>query len=154
MTVAEVFAKADLVPSRPVPWKKEIDELDKGVYVVALVSTCDENGIVEIDLQNDFEQSRWFTNEPVLYIGQTTKQSLSKRISQFYQHQYGAKGPHRGGQAVNLVETAFRPKQLWVYWAVTNSPKHSEHLMLSGFKEHAGRLPYANRKGTNAPKAL
>ena len=149
MTVAELFSEAELSPTGPLSWGTVVDERGCGIYVIASVSDANSNHPTTFHFTEKEEQDRWLSDESILYVGQTTKQSLKKRINQFYQHKYGARSPHRGGQAIKLVlanERSNSPLRLWVYWAPTNSPVESERKMLLAFRQHVGNWPYANRK--------
>ena len=150
MTVADLFEAARLSPLGPVRWGSPIPSTEKGgIYVVALVA---EAGLVCGGLAEFLEppeQKRWLSNQPVVYIGQTTTQTLAKRLEQFYRHVYGDKGPHRGGQALKLLLAPPPPRPpcpLWVYWSLANDPKTSERAMIDAFKKQVGRLPFANRR--------
>jgi hypothetical protein len=148
MTVAELFKQVGLSPSEPVSWKTEILEHCAGIYVVALakesencpfckeiVSNLDERKIGK-------ERDHWLPGEVILYIGQTTKQTLAYRLHQFYVHKYGNKSPHRGGQAIHLLKC-----DRWVYWAPTNDAKGMEQKMITAFKLRTGNhRPFANRR--------
>ena len=149
MTVTELFATARLSPSGPVQWGIRINESAIGVYVVALVGDSNVGCRVTAEFLTPAERQRWVPNEPVIYIGQTTRQKLAKRISQFYRHKYGDKRPHYGGQAVKLLlypPSPCSPCDLWVYWSPAPDPRSSERTMLSAFKERVGKLPFANRR--------
>lgn len=148
MTVAEIFREVSLSPDGPLRWgNSNIDECGKGVYVVARVEdptvgckACDLKFTDPHPPVNDrkYELRRWFRNEPVLYIGQTTR-SLRKRIKQFYDQEVGKKGPHAGGQVVKLLDF-----DLWVYWSATPDPVNVEKKMISVFKKQVGKPPFAN----------
>lgn len=149
MTVAELFRKAKLIPNEPVPWGTPISECSEGVYVVARVG--DANGGCEacrlpfrdpfpsnLVLNPEYERQRWLPNEPVLYIGGTTR-SLCVRLAEFYCHKVGNKRPHAGGQVVKLLGC-----DLWVYWSPKTDPEEWEEKMLSAFEKKAGQPPFAN----------
>jgi hypothetical protein len=140
LTVAEIFNEAKLSPRGPVRWGSQISESSAGVYVVALVGEANLGCLVEADYLEECERQQWLPGQPVIYIGQTTRQTLAKRVSQFYRHRYGHKGPHAGGQAVKLLRC-----DLWVYWSTATDPLDSEVTMISAFKRQVGRLPFANR---------
>ena len=148
MTVTELFDAAKLSPLGPVRWGTPIAESSKGVYVVALVGEANL-GCQDAEFLEPPEQERWLPNEPVVYIGQTTTQTLAKRVGQFYLHKYGDKRPHYGGQAVKLLlhpRSPWHPCDLWVYWSPASDPRGSERTMIDAFKERVGRLPFANRR--------
>jgi len=108
-------------------------------YVVAVVGDPKSNCDVKANYLKKAERQRWVPSEPVIYIGQTTR-PLSRRIREFYRHQYGKRSPHSGGQAVKLLKC-----QMWVYWSPANDPLDAELLMLCAFRKKVGRLPFANR---------
>lgn len=143
MKVSELFKEAGLSPQGPVPWETGISEFCAGVYVVALVKEADAQLDCPVcaDYLEERERLRWLSSEPIIYIGQTTGQTLAKRIRQFYSHKYGKKSPHRGGQAVKLLRC-----DRWVYWSPTTDPKGSEQTMIKAFVERVGHLPFANRR--------
>ena len=90
MTVAELFDEVGLSPCRPVPWGTPVHEPSPGVYVVALVEEATLGCSVDAEFLAPNEQKRWRSDEPVIYIGQATRQTLAKRMSQFYRHKYGS----------------------------------------------------------------
>lgn len=141
VTVAEVFAAAGLRPYGPSPWGRAIDETRPGVYVLSVASdpnTC--FGLFDVPGLPPEMAHRWLADEPVIYIGRT-RRPLRLRVGQFYRHKYGKKSPHRGGQAVLLLE----PKPL-VFWAPTEDAAGAERDMIEAFLRRTGRLPFANRR--------
>lgn len=121
MTVAEIFQKANLSPSRTVPWGADVPETSAGVYVIARVDDpevgCNPCGLPFIAplppnlvLDLEYEQQRWLPNEPILYV--KTDRPLRKRVREFHRHKCGDTSPHAGGQVLKLLEC-----DLWVYWA-------------------------------------
>lgn len=140
LTVTEVFRSAELVPQGPVPWGSPILETRPGIYVVALVALPDNPCTLPMPDLPEQERQHWILNEPVVYIGCTTRK-LTQRIREFYCHRYGAKSPHRGGQAIKLLTC-----ELWLYWSPTDEAELSEKRMLEAFTLQFGQLPFANRK--------
>ncbi len=149
MTVAELFQKVSLVPSGPVPWKSEVPESKRGIYVVARVDrpTADCESwdlffldpfptVIKIDLE--YERTRWLPTEAILYIGKTDR-LLSTRLNEFYCHKCGHRRPHAGGQIIKLLRC-----NLWVYWSVAENPYSTEQSMIDIFKRQTGKVPYAN----------
>src|SRR5438874_1755666 len=98
MTVAELFSEPGLEMRGPVPWETLIREPNPGIYVVALVNDPQGGCTIAAPYLDETERERWLECEPIIYIGQTTKQTLTKRTSQFYGHKYGHSSPHSGGQ--------------------------------------------------------
>ena len=140
VTVAEVFAAADLSPCGPSLWGDAIDETRPGVYVVSVASdpnTC--FGLFDTpELPQDL-MPKWLDEEPIVYIGRT-RRPLRQRIRELYRHRYGRKSPHRGGQAALLLKP-----ELLVYWAATDDPLTAERNMIEAFRRRADTLPFANR---------
>jgi hypothetical protein len=116
VAMQDVFGAAHLQPCGPAPWGDPIPENGPGVYVVALAD-----------------------REEIVYIGRT-KRSLRKRLKEFYRHKYGARSPHRGGQAVLALKCG-----LLIYWAATSDCAAAEHAMIEHVKMRVGSLPFANR---------
>lgn len=151
MNVEELFGSAGLASAGKLNWKQKKSGLighglnEPGVYAVVMANECEAFPLYDRrfdkSIHPDFERMLWIPDETVLYVGQTTGQTLKRRIKQFLDHQYGARGPHKGGQSVHLLDC-----DLEVIWSPADSPKLAEAKMLLSFmKEHAGRLPYANR---------
>jgi hypothetical protein len=86
ITVAEIYKQAGLTPCGPKSWGAQIPERSAGVYVVALVpdSSVRLEGPVYAEYLDKRERERWLSEQPIIYIGQTTRQTLAKRLSQFY----------------------------------------------------------------------
>jgi hypothetical protein len=144
MTVDEVFNLGNLIPNAPVPWRTKVSEHCAGIYVVALTkeANCRVSCTVDVSELEERERQHWLPNELIIYIGQTTKQTLAHRVDQFYNHKYGKKSPHRGGQAVHLLQC-----DRWVYWAPRPDPKSVEKGMIEAFRKKVGSRPFANRIG-------
>lgn len=68
------------------------------------------------------------------------KGGLNKRLLQFRRHVYGKRSPHRGGQAILLLDC-----QKIVRWAEVADDAGAEHRLLEIFKQLAGRYPFGNR---------
>ena len=121
VTVQEIFNAAGLLPCGPVSWGTPIPERSGGVYLVELMQPKEGDG------------------QSIIYVGRT-KRSLRRRTREFYNHRYGERRPHRGGQAI----LKFAPSLL-VYWAPTNACADAEDRMIEQFRKLVGRLPYGNR---------
>ncbi|HKV93772.1 MAG TPA: hypothetical protein VJW20_14585 [Candidatus Angelobacter sp.] len=159
MTVAELFREAKLLPSAPVPWKIQVEEPRKGIYVVARVEKptthCERCDLplrdplspnIKIDFK--YEQTRWLPSEGILYIGKTDR-PISTRLNEFYCHVCGHKRPHAGGQVVKLLQC-----NLWIYWAAVENPYHTEQLMIDIFERQAGKVPFANYDRVRRPRRV
>ncbi len=121
-TVADLFGAAGLSPVGPVRWGEPCAEDRPGVYIVT-------------------------ADRAIVYVGRT-RRAIAKRLKEFYQHKYGDRRPHRGGQEVLRI-----PGVRLVYWCPTDDPRVAEARMLRAFERRYGRLPFANRRrGDQAPK--
>lgn len=97
--------------------------------------------------------SFWIPDETILYIGQTTGQTLRRRITQFYNHTVGCSRPHRGGQWLHTLADL---GDLNVHWCTVNNPIEAEQKMLKCFMDNVSKesrnrlfdpdtpLPFAN----------
>jgi hypothetical protein len=73
----------------------------------------------------------WFPSETVLYIGQTTKDTIGQRVDAFYRHVLGNRRPHRGGHWLKVLRS---DASLRVWWAETDEPGQDEGRLLAGFR--------------------
>jgi putative transcriptional regulator len=140
VTVRDLFGAAGLPVLGPVSWDATLNERRPGVYVIATVANADDtvSSVAPLDLP-PIVASRWLPRQPVLYIGQTSR-SLKTRISEFYRHKHGARGPHKGGQDVKLLVNC----PLSVYWSPTARGVEAEEKMLEEFVAITNRLPFGN----------
>jgi putative transcriptional regulator len=142
ITVTELFRAAGLPVFGPVSWEKTVNEKRPGVYVIATVGDPDERVSPSVpENLPPMVASRWLPQQPVLYIGQTSR-SLKARINEFYRHKHGARGPHKGGQDVKLVLNC----PLSVYWSATERCVEAEKRMIEEFVTITNRLPFGNLK--------
>jgi len=156
MTVAELFNQADLKLHGPVRWKVPIPREDggssAGVYVVARVNEaakdCEDCALqfkkplpTGLGIDHQYEQSRWLSKQPILYIGKTDR-TIQKRLGEFYRHECGYAGPHNGGEIVKLLKC-----ELSVYWSPATNPYYSELTMIRAFLKEARQVPFANTDG-------
>lgn len=128
----EFFQMLAIEPHGCVPWKQKVEEDRPGVYVISI----DDPSSVTADQLPDRERSYWIVDQPIIYIGRAT--SLKRRLLQFYRHEYGARSPHRGGQAILKIGDC--PK--WVHYAATEDiagAARLEHLLLTAFETQVGR---------------
>jgi hypothetical protein len=104
------------------------------------------------DLKKQLE-GFWLADESILYIGKAEKQSLSDRISQFYNHKVGKKGSHKGGYWLKLLNNL---DELYIHLFATNESHSMEEKLLTHFIENVSEhskekliekwlfLPFAN----------
>jgi hypothetical protein len=125
--VADLFSSAGLELSCPPPWRTSIPERQPGIYVVVT-----GEGLIDVSYLPPGEHDFWIPGQSIVYIG-CTKRPLRRRLNEFYRHQYGNASPHRGGEALKLLTC-----KLSVYWARSDDPHHSEHVLIEAFKKRSG----------------
>jgi hypothetical protein len=150
LSVSQILKKANLEVGGKVKWNNSVRESKRGIYIVSTQKKANKTtGKLRIEftkrLSEKFKKElkkKWLPGSPIIYIGQTTKKSLSKRIKQFYKHNYGEESPHSGGQTILLLKCP-----MWVFWAVTKNPKKAEKKLIRLFKEQTnGHRPFANKQ--------
>jgi hypothetical protein len=134
LKATELFERTQLEMCGPVSWGASVAETASGVYVITLANPAS----VLIDVLPASVRLRWNADQEIIYIGRATK--LSKRLSQFYRHKFGAPSPHRGGQDIKLLEA-----NTLVCWAISESFREAEKAMIDIFKSEVGRLPFGNK---------
>jgi hypothetical protein len=141
LTVTKLLKGVSLRPRGPVAWGEAIAERTPGIYIVALVRNPNAGcGPVPVHYLDERDRQRWLDGQPIIYVGRTIR-SLRRRLTQFYWHRYGARGPHRDGQAVKLLRCP-----LWVFWAPTLIPVTVERRLIAIFEHRVGQIPFANRR--------
>lgn len=90
-------------------------------------------------------EERWLAQAKVLYIGKAggteLRSTLRKRLHTYMQFGLGCPCAHWGGRYIwQLADAA----QLLVLWAPTSEPAKTESLLLDGFTQSYGQLPFAN----------
>ena len=184
VTVKDIFNKVGLQPSEAIKWRSTLPTDENGVYIISLSAnasrnigiqkTCEINDAVfekwkmfspELNVSGNLTKQiiktelnkYWKPKENILYIGESSSKTngLSKRVSQFYIHQVGWKGPHTGGYWIKLLS---KLEDLYVYHAVCKNPRDTEFKMLMYFIEQSTgksfyeldglgkHLPFANLK--------
>jgi len=134
ISVNDLFDIAAIEMQGPVPWRTPVSETRSGVYVISLTNPS----AVSLDRLGELDRPRWIAGQSVVYIGRAT--SLTKRLGQFYRHQYGRKAPHRGGQAILLLDG-----DLQVHWGCVEDFAAAEDRMIESFRARVDALPFANR---------
>lgn len=115
-----------------------------------------EIGVYKIFVKNEEEQpitiSRFCNNDltGLLYIGQTNKQTLSKRIYQFYAsaHLQKATHNHSGAQKYfknQLIRETLGNHSLWFDYEITNAPEETEKKLLNDYFLQFGEYPPLNK---------
>jgi hypothetical protein len=134
LSVTELFRSVDLKMHGPVDWGQPILEPASGIYVITLLDPL----TTLVDHLPDSERVRWNVGQEIIYIGKAKR--IRRRIREFYRHQYGAKSPHRGGQAIKLLNCP-----MMVYWSLVADYAEAEHRLIKSFQDSIGSLPFANR---------
>jgi hypothetical protein len=125
--VSELFEWASVEIRGPVPWGTAVAETASGVYVITLADPAS----VSVEHLCEAELRRWNTGQEIIYIGRATR--IRRRVGQFYRHEQGRPSPHRGGQAIKLLDA---PMQ--VYWGVTTNSPLAERTMIDAFQTKVG----------------
>ena len=91
-------------------------------------------------------QENWIENTIVIYIGQTSKQSLRERIDQYLQFGQGKSKGHYGGRFIWQIKDS---DDLVICWTALpdDNPKKIESQLISLFHDQYGKLPFANLQG-------
>lgn len=119
LTPKWLFAAGGAGQCSRVEWGQPVLERGPGVYVITV------NG-------------KPLNGQHVVYIGRA--KSLSRRLSQFYRHKYGASSPQRGGQEILKLEG---PKV--VHWGRIETYAGAERLMMEAFYGAVGAWPHGNK---------
>ena len=159
-SVSDLLETVEINLTGSVRWNDPIESNKCGIYIVSLSKSPSENcsilKSVPIDLEIvnkwsqvcglklDFDSNPsaeaitqrinefWLPDESILYIGQTTRQFLNRRINQFYRHKLGNSSPHRGGHWLKTLSILSR---IFVYYAETNNPKKVEQQLIEAFAD-------------------
>jgi hypothetical protein len=134
VTIEELFGAARVLSGGLVNWGESIPETDSGVYVVSLANPSH----FQISSVRYGEREYWNDGESIIYIGRAAR--LSRRLRQFYRHRHGDSSPHRGGEAVLLLDA---PKL--IHWAAVADYAGAESRLIEAFKARVGRMPFGNR---------
>lgn len=132
LSVEKLYTLAGLVPSGSVRWGDDFPSVRSGVYVIAIEHTLPSSNLP------DHERAFWLTDETIIYIGRAIQ--LTRRLRQFRRHVYGKKSPHRGGQAILLLDC---PKT--ITWAEVEDYCAAEAALINAFRAEIGRMPFGNR---------
>ncbi len=124
---------AEISCAESTPWGTSLPE-KAGVYIV----TIPDPGAVGREALRESERTYWTGSQPIIYIGRG--RNLRRRLKQFYGHKYGNRAPHRGGQAILLID---QPKT--IHWAACQDYPDVERRLLEAFVAASGSLPFGNR---------
>jgi hypothetical protein len=83
----------------------------------------------------------WLSDESILYIGKAEKQTLSDRVSQFYNHKVGKKSPHKGGYWFKLLSNT---NDAYIHLFSTQDSNKIEELLLMYFIANVSEISKQN----------
>lgn len=133
LSADDLFRQIGIKRSTTTLWGEDVPERGSGVYIVSL-----ENADIAIDRLTIRERSFWNADQTVIYIGRSN--NLRRRLKQFQRHKYGQPRPHRGGEAILLLEG-----RKIIQWASVTDYAKAERRLIEAFKARVGRMPFGNR---------
>lgn len=183
ISVNELLQKVNLRVTGKVKWGNVVDCQEKGIYLISTSSNPEsnenkineapisreklmkwiavsgnmtiDNRVADLESLNNRLQKYWLPDENILYIGQTSKQTLHARIQQFYNHELGRRKPHSGGE---WIKTLSNINELCIYFVTSDSSKEVEEKLLHEFMKVSSSkmvgdiqvqslgLPFANKE--------
>ena len=132
LSVEKLYTLAGIVPSGSVRWGDDVPSVRSGAYVIAIEDTSHGSNLP------DHERSFWLPDQTIIYIGRAKQ--LTRRLRQFRRHVYGRTSPHRGGQAILLLDCAKA-----ITWAEVEDYGAAEAVLINAFRAEVGRMPFGNR---------
>lgn len=175
-SVLELLETVPIDLAGSVRWNSPVESNERGIYIVSLSKNPSEiSGILKsvpinieivkqwsqvcgLKLDNDSNPSVkaisqrigefWLPDESILYIGQTTRQSLNIRINQFYRHKLGNSSPHRGGHWLKSLSNLSR---CFVHYAETPIPKKIEQQLIEAFVNGVSSSTKSNLRDSTHP---
>ena len=132
MSVEELYALAGITPTGVTRWGDDVPTKQPGVYVI---STEDEVPALSLP---EPERAFWVPDQKIIYIGRAKQ--LRRRLHQFRRHVYGRTSPHRGGQAILLLDCVKE-----ITWAEVADYGKAEAALIDTFHSKVGRKPFGNR---------
>jgi hypothetical protein len=137
LSVEELYTLAGVIPTGVTQWGNDVPSKQPGVYVISV-----EDDVTGLNLPED-ERAFWVPDQKIIYIGRAKQ--LRRRLHQFRRHVYGRTSPHRGGQAILLLDCAKR-----ITWAEVPEYGNGEAALLNAFVSAVGRKPFGNRVRSSA----
>jgi hypothetical protein len=136
VSVDELFSNTEVARTGSANWYDPIPEAGPGVYVISIA----DPSLVALESLHERDRHNWIPDQPIIYIGRSVH--LSRRLGEFYRHEYGKPAPHRGGEAILNVGVIKR-----VDWAALALGEHAkaEHDLIEAFVAKVGRRPFGNR---------
>jgi hypothetical protein len=132
LSVEELYALAGVISTGATRWGDDVPCKQPGVYVISI-----EDEVTDLNLPVH-ERAFWVPDQKIIYIGRAKQ--LRRRLHQFRRHVYGRTSPHRGGQAILLLDCVKT-----VTWAETPDYGNAEAALIDAFHAKTGRKPFGNR---------
>jgi hypothetical protein len=132
VTIEELYALAGVAPTGITRWSDDVPSKQSGVYVISI-----EKEVSGSDLP-EHEWAFWVPDQKIVYIGRAKQ--LRRRLQQFRRHVYNRPSPHRGGQAILLLDCAKT-----ITWAEVPDYGKAEAALIDAFYSKVGRKPFGNR---------
>ena len=98
ISVEELYAQTHMVPTGSTRWGDDVPSTSSGVYIIST------EWVASVPSLPDNERAFWVPDRVIIYIGRAKQ--LRRRLRQFRRHVYGRTSPHRGGQAIVLLDCA------------------------------------------------
>jgi hypothetical protein len=132
MSVEDLYALAGVTPTGVTRWGDDVPTKLSGVYVISTETLLPGSEVPES------ERTYWAPDQKIIYIGRAKQ--LRRRLRQFRRHVYGRTSPHRGGQAILLLDCAKT-----ITWAEVPDYGKAEAALIEAFHAKIGRKPFGNR---------
>jgi hypothetical protein len=132
MSVEDLYALSSVTQTGVTRWGDDVPSKLSGVYVISTETVLSGSELPEE------ERSYWLPDQTIIYIGRAKQ--LRRRLRQFRRHVYGRTSPHRGGQAILLLNSAKT-----ITWAEVPDYGKAEAALIDAFHEAVGRKPFGNR---------
>jgi hypothetical protein len=132
ISVEDLYARAGVTPTGITRWGDDVPTKQPRVYVIST-----ETALSGSELPED-ERAYWVPGQKIIYIGRAKQ--LRRRLHQFRRHVYGRMSPHRGGQAILLLDCSKT-----ITWAEVLDYGKAEAALIDAFHSKAGKKPFGNR---------
>jgi hypothetical protein len=132
ISVVDLYARAGVTPTGITRWDDDVPSEQPGVYVISI-----DDEVSAPDLP-EHERAFWVPDQKIIYIGRAKQ--LRRRLQQFRRHVYGRPSPHRGGQAILLLDCVKT-----ITWGEATDYGKAEATLINAFHATIGRKPFGNR---------
>jgi GIY-YIG catalytic domain len=132
LSVEDLYVLAGVIPTGATRWGDDVPSKQPGVYVISI-----EDDLTGLNLP-ERERAFWIPDQKIIYIGRAKQ--LKRRLRQFRRHVYDRPSPHRGGQAILLLDCTKT-----IMWAEVPDYGKAEAALIDAFHAKIGRKPFGNR---------